>query len=119
MKTTLAAIATLFVSLSAYAADVGGTWHLAVDTQAGKGTPTLVLKQDGDTLTGTYTGRFGEVPITGTAKDAAIEFTFEVSGMMGSARVTYTGTVDGDTMSGSMTMNDRPGGTFTGQREAP
>ena len=118
MKSSLAVLASLLVSLSAFAADVAGTWNLEVDTQAGKGTPTLVLQQDGDTLTGTYTGRFGEVPITGTTKGAAIEFAFEVSAPMGSAKVTYTGTLDGDSMSGTMKMNDRAGGTFTGRKQA-
>ena len=103
-------------SLTATAADIAGTWNLTVTTQAGTGTPTLVLIQNGETLTGTYTGRFGTSPIKGTYKDGAIAFSFDVSGPMGSAQVSYTGKVDGDSMSGSMQMGSMAGGTFTGKR---
>jgi hypothetical protein len=120
MKTLLALCAALTFSAVAHAADVAGTWKLEVQTQAGTGTPTLVLLQNGDALTGTYTGRMGESPLTGTTKDATIEFSLELTGPMGgTAKVVYTGTVDGDAMSGSMTMNGNPGGTFTGKRQAP
>lgn len=107
----------LLWSASAYAADVAGTWSLQVNTQAGVGTPTLVLVQDGEALTGTYTGRFGESPITGTIHDNDIVFSFTVSGPMGSAKVTYTGVVADDAVSGSMTMGERAGGTFTGKKQ--
>src|SRR5215467_4422535 len=102
-------------SLAASVADIAGTWNLTVNTQAGTGTPTLVLIQNGETLTGTYTGRFGTSPIKGTYKDGAIAFSFDVSGPMGSAQVSYTGKVDGDSMSGSMQMGSMAGGTFTGK----
>jgi hypothetical protein len=111
-------LTTLLWIASAHAADISGTWKLTVNTSAGTGTPTLVVTQTGETLTGTYTGRFGESPITGTFKDGAITFSFDASGPMGSARVTYTGTVAGDTMSGNMQMGEMAGGTFTGKKQA-
>ncbi|NJN50868.1 MAG: hypothetical protein HC809_02880 [Gammaproteobacteria bacterium] len=86
-------------------------------TQAGTGTPTLVLVQDGAALTGSYTGRFGENPIEGSITDNAITFSFTAAGPMGSALVTYSGTVEGAAMSGTMKMGDRAGGTFTGVRK--
>jgi len=95
---------------------VAGTWSLRVETSAGAGTPTVVLMQDGTTLTGTYRGRFGDQPVTGSVSGRSIRFTFRVSGPMGSAQVTYTGTVDGDTMSGTMQMGERMDGRFTGKR---
>ena len=109
-------ISTLWIG-SVHAADVSGTWKLTVSTTAGTGTPTLVLVQQGEMLTGTYTGRFGESPIKGTFKDGAIVFSFEASGPMGSAHVTYNGTVEDDTMSGTMQMGEMAGGTFTGNRQ--
>jgi hypothetical protein len=108
------------LSTTAGAADgasVAGTWDLKVDTSAGTGTPTLVLEQTGDALTGTYTGRFGPQQVTGNVEGEQITFGFEVSGPMGSAQVVYTGTVDGDTMSGSMQMGSMAGGNFTGRRQ--
>ena len=117
MKLRAAVCVALFCTISAYAADVAGTWHLTVETSAGTGTPTLVLVQNGEQLTGTYTGRFGTSPITGTIKDSAIEFSFTVSGPMGSATVSYSGTVEGSQMHGGMTMGQRTGGTFSGEKQ--
>jgi hypothetical protein len=96
---------------------VAGTWALTVETSAGTGTPTVVLQQDGASLSGTYRGRFGTHPLTGTLKGDAIMFAFTVSGPMGSAEVTYTGTVAGDTMKGTLRMGEQAGGRFTGRRQ--
>ena len=113
-----ASVILMLCSSAAFSAEIAGTWNLTVNTQAGVGTPTLVLVQDAGNLTGTYTGRFGESPIKGTIKgDGAIVFSFEASGPMGSARVTYTGTVVGDTMSGTMQMGALAGGAFTGKKQ--
>jgi hypothetical protein len=108
---------TLLGAGAAHAADVAGTWKLKVETRAGTGTPTLVLVQDGEKLSGTYTGRFGESPVTGTIKGNALVFSFTGSGPMGSAEVTYTGVVDGADVSGTMTMGAMAGGNFTGHKE--
>jgi len=97
--------------------DVAGTWALTVETSAGTGTPTVVFEQNGTRLTGTYRGRFGDQPLTGSLEGAAITFSFTVSGPMGSADVTYAGTVAGDEMSGTMRMGERAGGRFTARRQ--
>jgi hypothetical protein len=111
-------LAALLSSLSAFAADVAGTWKLTVKMSAGTGTPTLVLQQDGENLTGTYTGRFGASPIKGTLKGNAIEFSFTVTGPMGgSGDVTYQGTVDGASMSGTVNLGPMGDGTFTGTKQ--
>jgi hypothetical protein len=108
------------VAVNAHSGDgasVAGSWDLRVETSAGTGTPTLVLEQDGSKLTGIYTGRFGPQPLTGNIDGDQINFAFDVSGPMGSAKVVYSGTVDGDTMSGTMQMGAMAGGTFSGRRQ--
>lgn len=105
-----------FVCLAA-AADVTGTWKLTVESQAGTGTPTVTLKQDGENLTGTYKGQLGEAPLTGTLKGSDIKFSFKVSVQGQDLQVDYTGTVDGKTMKGKVKLGDFGEGTFTGARE--
>lgn len=59
MKTGLAAllaIAAFTVAQIAAAADVTGTWIMNVETSAGSGSPTFVLVQKDDALSGTYKG---------------------------------------------------------------
>ena len=46
--------------------NVTGAWLFDVQTSAGSGTPTMTFKQDGEKLTGQYSGQLGEAPLTGT-----------------------------------------------------
>lgn len=93
---------------------IDGTWKLTVETSAGTGTPTMVLKQNGETeITGTYTGRFGELPVKGKRDGNKFTISFEVQGM----EITYSGTLDGDNMSGTLKLGDMGDGKFTGKRQ--
>jgi hypothetical protein len=99
-------------------ADVAGTWALTVETAGGTGTPSVTLRQDGETLTGTYSSQvFGEQKVTGTIKGNAITFEFTASLEGNTMKVTYTGTVDAATMKGKVTVGDLGEGTFTGKKQ--
>lgn len=97
--------------------DVTGTWKITVETQAGSGSPTVVLKQDGENLTGTYKGQFGEAPLTGTIKGNAIKFSFKVNAQGQDLQIDYAGTVDGKSMKGTVKLGDFGDGTFTATKE--
>lgn len=97
--------------------DVSGTWDLEVATDAGAGTPTVTFKQDGESLTGRYTGQFGESAVTGTLKGAAIEFAIDVSAEGNSVHVIYSGTVDNGAIKGTVKFGDLANGTFTGKKK--
>ncbi len=82
----------------AFAADVSGTWQLTVETSQGSGTPTVVLQQQGEKLTGTFNSQiFGEARITGTVKGNSIEFGFEGEAGGQAIKVSYTGTIESPT----------------------
>jgi hypothetical protein len=99
-------------------ADVAGRWALTVETAGGTGTPSVELRQDGETLTGTYSSQiFGERELTGTIKGSAITFGFTGSFQGASVTVTYTGTADATTMKGKVTVGDIGEGTFTGKKQ--
>ena len=53
--------------------------------------------------------------MTGTITGNAIKFSFKVAGT--DDTVTYSGTVDGDAMKGSVHLGQFGDGTFTGKRE--
>jgi hypothetical protein len=98
-------------------ADVAGAWAITVETANGTGTPTLTLKQDGETLTGTYSSQiFGEQKVTGSIKGNAITFGFTGTVEGTSITVTYTGTVDKATMKGKVALGELGEGTFTAKR---
>jgi len=82
----------------ALAADVSGTWQLTVETSQGSGTPTIVLEQKGEQLTGTFNSQiFGEAKIAGTVKGNAIEFGFEGDAGGQTIKVSYKGTIESPT----------------------
>lgn len=97
------------------AADLSGTWIATVQTDAGSGSPKFVFKQEGEKLTGTYTGQLGESKLTGTVKGADVEFQFEVSG----AQVSYWGKVDdaGTKIVGELDLGGQAKGTFSAEKQ--
>jgi hypothetical protein len=100
------------------AANISGVWNFAVETQAGSGSPTFTFKQDGETLTGTYKGQFGEAPLTGTVKGADVKFTVKVNAQGQDLTVTYAGKIDGkDSMKGSASFGEMGEGTWTAKRK--
>ena len=100
-------------SASAQAVDVSGKWNMKVETSAGSGTPVFMLKQTGETITGTYSGQLGEAEITGTLKGKEIKLEFKA----GDYNIVYTGTVDGNRMAGKVGIGDAAQGTFAGVKE--
>jgi hypothetical protein len=99
--------------------DVSGTWVFDVQTDAGGGTPTVTLKQDGENLTGHYSSEtLGEADLTGTVKGAEIAFTFTANVAGNSLPVSYSGTVDSpSTMKGTLSITAVGNGTFTGKKK--
>lgn len=95
-----------------------GTWHLKIETGQGTGTPSFTFKQEGETLSGQYKGLFGEAPVTGTLKGAAITFSVKVKAQGEDMTITYSGTIDDDTMKGKVAFGDAGEGSFTGTRSA-
>jgi hypothetical protein len=119
MKKLFVLLATIVLSSLTLSAQVNvtGKWVLDVQTDAGSGTPTVTLKQDGETLSGHYSGQLGEAELTGTIKGNAITFGFEGDLQGTAAKVTYTGTVENDTMKGTLDLAGMATGTFTGKKQ--
>jgi hypothetical protein len=98
------------------AIDVSGAWSVEVQTDAGSGSPSFTFKQDGEKLTGRYKGLLGESDLTGTVKGDKIEFSYKVSGQV-EGIVVCTGTTDGKTMKGKISLAGLGEGTFTGKKQ--
>ena len=87
---------------SAQALDVSGEWAMTVNTDNGQIPVTLVLKQEGERVTGTIRSDMGEQVLVGTLKEKTLTFAFPFATPDGtSMTVTMTGTVDGTSMKGS------------------
>ena len=116
MKRAFAILATivLFATLL-FAADLTGTWNAKVQLGDQSGSPTFVLKQDGEKLTGTYSGALGDAPIKGTVKGNEVTIDFEASGV----QIHYAGKVDSDgrTIKGTVDYGGQASGTFVATRK--
>ena len=83
--------------------DVTGTWELTIESEMGTFSSTLILTQDGNEVEGTYQSEFGG----GSISDGSVSgnsLNFKVSANIGGEDMTftYTGTVEGDSASGSL-----------------
>lgn len=96
--------------------DVSGTWDLKVETQQGTATPSVTLVQSGEKLSGTYHGRMGDAKVEGTVRGSNIQFTVTLSFQDQAHVISYSGTVTGDTMKGTVRFGDRGSGTWSGTR---
>ena len=105
-------------AIAADTANVSGEWQLSVETPNGKGTPSVIFKQDGEDLTGTYKGRFGESHLKGSVKGNEIKFSFTISPQGQDLVVEYSGTVDGDSMKGKAKFGEFGEGNFTGKKKS-
>lgn len=118
MMVLVLAAASMRGAAQASKVDVTGKWAFNVETAAGAGTPTMTLKQDGEKLTGHYTGQLGEADLTGTLKGQDIKITFTVDAQGTMINCVYTGTLDGkDGMKGKVELVGLGDGTFTAKRQ--
>jgi len=122
MMAMLCVIAFASVAFAGQAAkiDVTGKWVFTVQTDAGTGTPTVTLKQDGEKLTGHYSSEtLGEADVTGTVKGAEVKFSFSANLQGQAVPVAYAGTVDGkDSMKGTIDIaGGMATGTFTAKKQ--
>jgi hypothetical protein len=99
--------------------DLTGTYNVTVELPNMTATPTMVLKQDGDKLTGDYvSAQYGKFPLTGTVKGDDVTFTFAMNVEGNGLNVTYTGKADKDGgIKGAVNYGDMMSGTFTAAKK--
>jgi D-glucosaminate-6-phosphate ammonia-lyase len=99
------------------AAGVTGTWELNVESPMGSRASDAVFTQNGETLSGKMISPRGEVPLTGTLKGNAIAFGLNVNVQGQDLQIDYSGTVTGDTMSGTVVFGSFGDGKWTGKKK--
>jgi hypothetical protein len=91
-------------------ANVAGAWKISVTGETGNAEQTIVLKQDGNKITGTFKGPRQSGPLEGTVDGKNISFHVSTR-----VPLDYKGTIDGDTMKGTLTGRGKTG-DWTGTR---
>jgi hypothetical protein len=114
MRRLLVLIGLMLCGLALGAADISGTWSADVALDAGTGTATFVLKQTGDTLSGTYSGALGEAKVIGSVKGDEVEWRFETED---AGKVVYKGKLEGAAkIKGTVEYGQLGKGNFTAEK---
>jgi hypothetical protein len=122
-KLAVAALVFALGSVTALAADFNGKWTADVPGRNGNTTTTtfmFTVDATAMTVTGTVTGRMGDMPIT-NGKVTADSISFDVVRTMNgnSFTMSYAGTADGDTIKFTRTVSGGMGGGGNGGAPAP
>jgi len=98
-------------------ADPAGEWNLTVHTPDGDHPAKLVLRRDGDQITGTLGTPMGELEVRNARLNGnELRFNTTVHTGSESAEATITATIEGDTMRGAVVLGSMGTFDFTGTR---
>jgi hypothetical protein len=117
--TVVAATLALAAPAFAQAPDIKGTWDVNFNSSQGARQATMnILVEDGKLAAYINVAQMGEIAAWVTQKDSSVTMDATVQGQGGPIRILMTGTVDGNTMKGSV---DFGGGTadWTAARTKP
>ena len=79
-----------------------GAWNLLIETPVGNQEPTFTVSLDDGALTGVFSGEQGDLEIPEiTDTDGQIAFSMEIHAGGQQLKLDFTGTVDGDSITGS------------------
>jgi len=98
-----------------------GTWTLAVDLGKGNTAATLTLQQEGDSLRGSIQGSLGSADIANASLSPAgeVRFTVRVTTEGQTSEANFVGTITGNEMRGTVTIEGHAPGSFSGTRLPP
>ncbi|NKC01673.1 MAG: hypothetical protein GKR90_24665 [Pseudomonadales bacterium] len=123
MNYLLRPILAIFLVLSSVAAsadsDLIGQWQLRVEGRMGIQTPILTVREADGKFSGSIGGARGQLDIeTITATGNQFSFPFNMTTPRGEFNLLYSGTRDGDSLTGKV---ETPRGPvpFTGKRKSP
>jgi L-seryl-tRNA(Ser) seleniumtransferase len=105
------------VQTAAAAGDVSGRWDVNITYAAGASTHTLHLRQTGNDVEGTHQGDFMARDLAGSIAGDAVRLRSSIAERHGdSISYTFTGTLTGDTMSGTLDMGEYLSATWNATR---
>ena len=102
---------------AAAAANVSGQWEVRIEYLASASTHTLHLEQTGGRIAGSHQGDFVSRDLTGTIEGRAVQMASSYTERHGDAlSFRFTGTVEGDQMSGTLDMGEYLAAKWTAKK---
>jgi len=96
--------------------DVTGSWDMTVEISGEAAHPSILLRQDGERISGTYEGQMGKSSVEGSLKGTDIQFRVSLKFQDSVYAITYTGTVSEGAMKGTVRFGDAGTGNWTAKR---
>jgi hypothetical protein len=94
-------------------ASIGGTWQLSWQGHGGSEQATIQIQQDGSALSGTFQDSRGSSQLSGSVDRNNVSFGVQVQGRR-TMTLAFTGTTNGDKMSGTVQPQGGGGGREAG-----
>ena len=98
--------------------NLNGAWTLSINLGEEK-TVSLNLRQEGDRLSGSIQGSLGSAEISNASVSNDVRFTVVLNLGGETKEANFVGTLSGNEIRGSVTMEGRAPGTFTATRNVP
>jgi len=95
---------------------IDGNWNLTMQSPMGAREVKAELAASGGALSGSFIGEQGAAPVSGTVDGNAVAFAATVPSPMGQMELKFSGTVDGDSMTGTVQFGAFGSGAFTGAK---
>jgi hypothetical protein len=116
-RTVLIALAMVLASAAPRAqVDMSGEWAIEFTSPFGPQEFTMYVMQEGPRLTGRLTSDAGEFPLRGSINGNEFTITWQFPDGTRLLDITFTGKVDGDSLSGSAKLGTRGSGPLSGTR---
>src|SRR5262245_12665139 len=118
MKTALSFAVFLCLLLTPASAqtDMSGEWAISFTAPQGPLEFTMYLQQQGPRLTGRLTSEYGEYPLRGSLEGNAFTINWSMPDGGRELDITFTGKVEGDTLTGVAKLGNRGTGQLSGMR---
>jgi hypothetical protein len=99
-------------------ADVAGEWAVTFQTPGGPEEFTMFVAQNGAKLSGRLTSDVGEFPLTGAVDGNHVRIVWSLPEQGKLLEITFTGTIDGDSITGTAKLDDLGQGPMSAERTA-
>jgi len=116
--TLLLVVSLLAFTRVASAQSVAGDWDATINTPGGVRAMKIVFKQESEKLTGTVKREAGDVPLEGTIKGTAVEFSYTVNYNGNALGLTVNAKLDGNAMKGIVSFGGQAEEEFAAKRAA-
>jgi hypothetical protein len=95
---------------------ISGAWAMTVQTPQGDMPSDATFTQDKESLKVSMTGSQGTISGEGTIKEGSVQWTMTINTPQGDFTLSFTGKVNGDTMSGEVQLGDFGTATWSAKR---